>query len=371
MARAHDARQSLDDEIPLFLGNPTLRVSPALRGLPSTDSPVEGSVGLFAPVDFAGRGFAERASAAESRAALLEERAQATLEAKLEATEAYLSAWGVRRAFQLAREELALAEELAASIERAASSKAVSSADAARARRYASEIRLDVRRLEGEVFERDTALAKLVGCSATDAPLEAPPPPPDHGSTDIGLAAAHPGVRAKERALAAEKTHGEALLRGALGRLELGVVAEKDGPKDYRGMLEVQIPIPVFDRAQKDRSRSAADAARLEGEREEALREARTQLQRAEHEVEHSTEVLEIARQTLLPAAEEAERLEKIAFEAGASTLVELLRARSERLDAARSLVAAETDHAVARWQLALLIQALEGDSPSDGDSRS
>lgn len=359
---AHLERVALDGDIPTWVGNPLVRATLGPRLVPESDIGAEGALGVYLPVQAAGQGLAQRRSAEWTRAAILAERDQLVLDASIRGVRAWLALHETEAQLALATEEAALAAEWAALLRRGVEARVTSAGEAARMDAYLAEAELEVRALEGNRFDHAVELGALLGCDVGAEPLvladELPAAPT--GDLLLARADAHPRVALLERELAALDEERAALLRAAYGSIEVGLVAEKDGPGNYRALLEVQAPLPVVEQAAIARGDLALRAARLRAAREQALRATHAELRRALHEVAHTAEVLEVARARLEPAAEEAVRLEETAYQSGTLPVTEWLHARRERLRARRTRSAAFVAHARARWELALLHEAIE-----------
>ena len=125
------------------------------------------------------------------------------------------------------------------------------------------------------------------------------------------------------------------------------------------GVPLIRLTFPIFDHGERERAGLRAEAARLEGERRDAVIAARTEVASSFHEVSHSDEVLAVVRDDLAPASRRAAENRRQIFQQGAATLLEVLQSDRGAVVAANRLWRAQAEHAWARTKLWLLLADL------------
>jgi hypothetical protein len=116
------------------------------------------------------------------------------------------------------------------------------------------------------------------------------------------------------------------------------------------------------DRNQRGSASALARAREAEAEAEQLAVELSTALGIALHELRHTRERVELLRDRSLPALDELIVARSAALEVGEGTRALLLAAQHRRNVVARELAAAEAEHAWARVQVWLYLEALEAD---------
>jgi len=145
--------------------------------------------------------------------------------------------------------------------------------------------------------------------------------------------------------------------RAARGTVaQFGAVVQRDAPGGLVVSGLARVAFPVFDRGERDRAGMRAEAARLEGERNDALLAARADLTASFHEVAHTAATLAIVRDDLAPASREAAETRRRIFEHGGATLLEVLQSDRAAVAAASRLWRMEAEHAWSRTKLWLLV---------------
>ncbi|MCY1021397.1 TolC family protein [Pyxidicoccus sp. MSG2] len=356
--RAADARMST-------LANPQLVVEPGWRRSEAAGGGLDLRVGVAQPFNLSGHGAARAEAARLETEALCAEARALLLARRLSVAEAWLLLWAAEQAHARAAEEVRLAGELRRAVESAAALGAATALDVAEATTYAAEARLAELDAQGQVAERRAAFSRQVGGRGT-WPVSAAGPlpevvlPPESRWPELQASAARlPAVVARRFQARAERARADEV-RAARGvQLQLGVAALREYDGAVGGVATVGVTPPVFDRAERERGTLLAGATRLEGEAAADAATAGADLALALHEVEHSHEVAEVLRGTLLPGAEKAASLAELLFRAGDATVLEVVRLRRALVTARIRLGHAQAGEALARVRAHFFVDAL------------
>jgi len=134
--------------------------------------------------------------------------------------------------------------------------------------------------------------------------------------------------------------------------LSLGVRRNR---ADYSGVIDLQTPLPIFDRNTGNRARARAELGAAEAALFQVREQYRIQVQSATNNWYQSRQALSDLRELVV-------RRESIVASASSlladrhSTLQEVLVAQRDAVAARRRLIAAEFDVALAGWRLLLLV---------------
>ncbi|MGE6760318.1 TolC family protein [Corallococcus interemptor] len=352
------------------LSNPQLVVEPGWRRSATAGSGPDLRVGVAQPFHLSGLGAARGEAVRWETQALSQEARAALLARRLSIAEAWLSLWAAEQAQARAAEEVRLAGAFREVVESAAALGAATKLDVAEAATYVAEARLTELDVQGVAAARRAELSRQVGAlQAVPVTAAGPLPevalPAESRWTALREQAANlPEVTARRSQARAERARADEAKAARGLQLQLGVAALREYDGAVGGVATVGLTPPVFDHAERERSTLLANAARLEGEGQEAAAAAASGLALAFHEVEHSHEVVEVLRGTLLPGAEEAARLGELLFRAADTTVLEVVRLRRALTHARIRLGQALADEALARMRARLLIDALEASAP-------
>ncbi|MBN1335909.1 MAG: TolC family protein [Deltaproteobacteria bacterium] len=245
-------------------------------------------------------------------------------------------------------------------------------ADLASQRASVAEAIATVAQAEGNVALSELSLVHLLRLDATQdwafEPLEDRPPIRTEASRSLldeairerpDLAALCADADSADAAVAVARAGwlpsldlGAGLSTGWSSASEGTLAGQLD--RSVGGSLALQLQVPLWDRGA---TRSAVDQARssrelaglvLEDARQEAMTEVLSVLER-----QRTAAAVLTATQSRVQAAEEAEALTRLRYEAGAASLVELAQARSTLEDARQSEVTARYDVLSLQWELA------------------
>ncbi|WP_375742434.1 TolC family protein [Corallococcus interemptor] len=354
------------------LSNPQLVVEPGWRTSATAGSGLDLRVGVAQPFHLSGLGSARKEAVRRETQALSEEARSALLARRLTVAEAWLSLWAAEQAQARAAEEARLADAFREAVESAAALGAATKLDVAEAATYAADARLTELDVQGVAIARRTELSRQVGArqavsvTATGPLPEVALPEESRWPALQERAASLPEVTARMSLARAERARADEAKAARGLQLQLGVAALREYDGAVGGVATVGLTPPVFDHGERERGTLLANAARLEGEGLEAAAAAASALALALHEVEHSHEVVEVLRDTLIPGAEEAARLGELLFRAGDTTVLEVVRLRRARTQARIRLGHALADEALARVRARLLIDALDASATNE-----
>jgi len=374
IGRAQAAREkvALDQRIAAVPFNPQVTVQPGWRLAPAGARQPELIAEIVQPWNLSGQSSARRRAAGLEEDALRAGARVAALDARLAAARAWIDLWAAERLVEEARREEAIAGELERLVARAAALRALTRADLAEARAYHAEARSTLLAVEGELYLRGIALAREVAAPEV-APLRTAgpaPSPPIPGAAQLApllrQAATLPfvEVRALQARAARAREIEDHAARGTI--LQLGAGVQRDAPGGLVVSGLARVTVPLFERGERERAGMRAEAAALDGERENALIAARADLASSVHEVEHTAAMLAVVRDDLVPASREAAQTRRRIFENGGATLLEVLQSDRAAVVAASRQWRIEAEHAWARTKLWLLVAeiALKGIEP-------
>ena len=367
-----DKRQR-DQTIPRNNQNPQIQVMPGYRINAGDANGFELQTTVTQGWALEGYGKARRAAAtAETDALAADARAQA-LEQKFGAAYAWIQLKSAERRLALAKTDLALAHELVGTLEAGLAAGVVTRLDVAEARAVAAEAEAVVVELGGEVHDLGLALARETG-TQTMSPLgtkgDYPDPPlPDEAELRQRFAEVERLPAIQRRRLAARAALAEAheakrsngTVLNAGGSIQL----ESTGEVVLFGVLGTNIP--VVDRNQRSRASSHAQARQADAEAEQLAVELTATLGIAIHELRHTRERVDLLRDQTLPALDQLIEAREVALELGEGTRAQVLAAAHRRSVVARELAAAEADHAWARVEVWLYLEALAEPASDSG----
>ena len=218
-------------------------------------------------------------------------------------------------------------------------------ADALVPRTEAAMLEAQADQLEEQRARAIAALRPLVG-EAAEASLQGVPPElPVSRGTLLGALAQHP-VFGEFDAMGRVLDAGIAAARAdRKPDWSLGVIyGQRDRPYSDMVSLELRLGLPVFARGRQDPVIAARVAERtgLDAEREATAREhaAAIEAELATHE--RLGRAIERQRKVLLPLAEDSIALAEAAWAGGRGSLVDLVSARREQIDAGITLIELE-----------------------------
>lgn len=363
--RAVATKHALAGRISSMTENPQIYVQPGFRVLPTPSQGVEIQASVMQSWNLAGLSSARKEAARVEEQELSAGARALALTQRLEAARAWIDLWAAERVLDVATREAALAGEFTRLVEKAAQASAATKADTADARAYHAEARLSVIGAEGEVFERGLSLARVIAAGADPlgarGDLPAPALPAGTGLREaVRRAATLPSVQQKALAARVERAR-EAEEKAARGTsLSLGVYVQRDQPGGFVGYGAVGLTLPLFNRAERQRSVTAARAAQLEGESKREEANASADVAMAVHEVEHTQDVVDTLAGAIVPALAEGLAARLRLFEAGEGTMLEVITARRNVAAAQSRLERARAANAWARVKLWLWLSAIE-----------
>lgn len=360
--RAVQEKTDLDRNVASIPFNPQIAIQPGWRFAPRDAQQPEVIVEVLQPWNLSGYGSARRRTMSLEEAVLQAEARAVALAARLGAARAWIDLWAVEHIAEEVRREEVIARELERLVERAATLGAMTKADLAEAAAYHAEARIAVLLAEGEVFHLGLALARELADPGsvplhTTGDLPAPVVPSDARLAEyLDRVAALPAVTLRDLQVRATRAREleEAAARGTTAHL--GAALQRDAPGGLVVSGIARLTFPIFDHGERERAGIRAEAARLEGERRDAVVAGRTEIASSFHEVLHSDEILTVVRDDLAPASRKAAEDRRQIFQQGAATLLEVLQSDRAAVVAANRLWRAQAEHAWARTKLWLLL---------------
>lgn len=364
-ARSLDVKRRYDDRISTLTLNPTIGVQPGYRLLRQGDREPELLIDVVQPWNLAGHGRSRRETANLEAELLVAEARQIALAQRMGAAYAWIELWGAEQVLAEAIREDGVAGELEERVAKAQSLGAVTRADLADARAFHAEIRALTIAARGEVAQRGLFLAQQMGENpvapfATDGSLPEPPLPstPDQRAL-LDRVDTLPAVLVAEMAARAQRGR-EVEERSARGTvLSLGIAGQRDAPGGLVLSGVARLSFPLFDQGERERGVLAAEAERLQGEREQAFIQSRHDLASSIQEVEHTAALHAQLRDDLVPAAREGAETRRRLFQGGGTTMVEVLQSDRVAISALSRLHRAAAAHAWAKVRLWMLLSTL------------
>lgn len=221
------------------------------------------------------------------------------------------------------------------------------------------ELVADQATAEGQLELAGLALAGLWGDSVAVAAAEPPvlsPPPPLAGL--LPRLAQHPRLARWNAEAAWRQAGSQSAEAAALPDLSLGGGLRYHPPLDWGLVLNLGLPLPVFQQNQAGRAESRLREADLPAERAEEQASLENELRQA-HARAGAGYVRWQALGRQLTLAEQAYALERLSFEAGKIDALTLLRSLEAVLRTQRQQLEAETEARAAAVELAALAQLL------------
>lgn len=363
--RASRSHRDLAGRISRFTGNPQIVLQPGYRWDPEDKRGIEGNVGVLLPWNLGGLS-TRRREAAEAEGDWLEAVSRLkALEHRQEAARSWIQLAAAEQMAEITRAEAVLAEELVAQVQRRLALEEATALELAGALAYASEARLAAIEAAGTRARwalqlsretSDTPTADL----ATAGPLPAPPVPTMTPEKILATVDALPPVRAPALLARAEMRWAAETRAAARSEVLFGVLAQKEAPDEYSGYLAITYSPAWLDRGERERAWTEANAARAEGDAQQAIRSMRALLAETLQQVEQTAQLAEEFENGLVPSMEETARLASRLVESGEQTVTELLRARRDAAMARRRHVGIVAEHLWARVRLWLFLASIE-----------
>ncbi|HKU44419.1 MAG TPA: TolC family protein [Polyangiales bacterium] len=279
---------------------------PRLNDAPSLQARVE----LIQSFALASLGTARAEAAAARSSAYGSERAALRAVRRIAVSNAWLDTYAAQRTLATARAESILAQELVGRTARALALGEATTADLADTEAYTAEAQLAVLAAEGEWTEARLRLTATLGADsqvAWDAAGEPPELRPPSAAQARSLSAALerlPGPVAAEQRRLTLIARARELDAQHASTLRLGLAVDHPDPDTWTPLAMVGVTLPWRGRAARERAELQADEQLVAAEWSQAVGEARIQVQRALHEIEHTARVLQQLDTQLLPAIE-------------------------------------------------------------------
>ncbi|MFO7563198.1 MAG: TolC family protein [Enhygromyxa sp.] len=372
LADAAEDKRERDREIPRQSQNPQVQVMPGARVNSGADDGFELQATITQGWNLEGYGKTRRAAAAAETATLEGAARAQALEQRFGAADAWIRLHGAELRLAAARADLELAEQLVETLERAREAGVVTRLDVAEVRTLAAEAEAAVVELGGEVHDLGLALARETGVTVT-SPLgthgDYPDPAlPEEAELKRRFAELErlPAVQLRRLEARAALAEARALARAKGTVLTAGASVQLESTNELLLFGVLGANIAAIDRNQRGRASAHAQARRAEAQADQLAVELSATLATALHELRHTRERVELLRDRTLPALDELIAASSSALELGEGTRAELLLAHHRRNLAARELLIAEADHAWARVQVWLYLEALSAEADAE-----
>jgi len=363
--RAIKEKHDMRGRMSTMTSNPQLYLQPGYRVAPTPNQGVEVQASVMQSWNLAGLSSARATTARLEESALSAQARALALTQRLDAARAWIDLWCAERVLEVVTREAALGGEFVRLVEKAATASAATKADVAEARAYQAETRLGVIGAEGEVYERGLLLARVLATSAeplaSTGDLPAAPTPVGTNRKELLQRAAQlPAVQSRALEVEVERARNaeEKAARGT--SLSLGVYVQRDSPGGFVGYGAVGLTLPLFDHGERERSVTVARAAQLEGETKREAANAVADLALGLHEIDHTQELVDTISGAIVPALEEALASRLRIFEAGEATMLEVITARRNLVNARGRLERARAQNAWARVKVWLWLSVLD-----------
>lgn len=364
--RAVQEKHEMRARMSTMTSNPQLYLQPGYRLAPVPNQGVEVQASVMQSWNLAGLSSARATTARLEESALSAQTRALALTQRLEAARGWIELWCAERVHEVMLREAALGGDFVKLVEKAATASAATKADVAEARAYHAETRLAVIGAEGEVYERGLLLARVLAASADplgslgDLPA-APVPVGKNRQELLQRASQLPTVQSKALEAEVERARNaeEKAARGT--SLSLGLYLQRDSPGGFVGYGAVGLTLPLFDRGERERSVTVARAAQLEGESKRQAAHAAADLALGLHEIDHTQDIVDTISGAMVPALEEALASRMRIFEAGEATMLEVITARRNLVNARGRLERARAQNAWARVKVWLWLSVLDG----------
>jgi len=275
---------------------------------------------------------------------------------RVSVAEAWLSRWSAQQSMAIAEAEERLAAELEERLSQALAAGEATRIDLAVATAWRAEAALTALAAEGDAFVSGVELSRALGV-APETPLivdaELPSidlPEQQAMQATLGHVERAPHVIAAEAERAAEHARYDEVAAARAPQLSVGALGWREGAGDLAAVATLELEMPVFERAQRERATQAAAIARGDGAALEAALSARTERVLALHEVEHSQQVLDATEQKVVVAAESLAEAQRLRLEAREATAQEWVVSRRAVLRAKLDVLHARSANCYARF---------------------
>jgi outer membrane protein TolC len=372
LKRATREKRSWNGRISTATGNPSLNYFAGLR--PDLPPPrVEMELGVYQPFNLSGLSGARKRAAGAEAEELEALTGSVELVYRVEVAQAWFRLWEAEHDLARAKAEAELAGSFLSKVARAVELQAMTAADLSDAQAYHAEATLSAVNAEGDLFDAGMALARQLGRSTTT---------PLHARLDEPQIPAVMPLPAEELPKRADRLPGVAtLLRSAEAegsrlqefgatrgvQLQVGLSVLRSFNVGTGGVVSAAVSLPVLDKGERERGALVAEYERLRGEYESGRAAAVTELTVAQHEVEHTQEVLEALESKVVPALKKASQERLRLLELGEGSILDSIITRRALIAGETRLSRARAAHGSAVWRWKLLIDATE--SPK-GDAR-
>ena len=373
LSEATRVRESGDGAITGLPSDPQLQVMPGVRLAPDGDEGFELQVTLTQSITLGALGTARRRAAEQEREELAMQRQAELLTLRLDTAKTWIDAWALaEESAALAREEASVVEVIDR-VRRAVDAGERTRRELGALQVYAEQLHLHVMDVRARLEGTNRALAMNMGLG--DREVSAEGPLPDVGLPELAEISVHfdvlealPSVAQLRLASLSATARAAEARAESLSQLQLGISLQADHPGGFVAFSVIGFQPRLAATDARARSVQLAEAARLEGEHAQGLREARRFAADVLGDLERTRQYEDALSTRLLPAARSLVELEDEAFAAREGNVLTVLDARRRLIESERMLAlgrAARTWSEVKAW---LLLAAMHGDA-THGDA--
>lgn len=322
------------------------------------------------------RGWRQRiATAGVRRAAHLYE--QAALEVVRDATKAYYDWLGATRRLVIARELSAIADDFETRVKLRVDGGVARPIEADRALVFATQSRMDIRRIAADQTIARQALARAVGVDhsrLTTGPIGSLEHKGELPPFDSLVVLAYQRSPAMQVPVVEEEVAQNELALGRALRvpdIEVGLGVQhrrmEGASHDLRG-FQLTVPIPVFNNGQADRERARALIAGAKSRQSQARQSLRSRLTAAYETGRRTHDQLEAYLHQVLPAARRAVATSLEGYKAGEFSYLEVLDAQRSLASTTQSYFETLVDYQKSRADLEEIVAGEVVELPEHGD---
>lgn len=352
----HERRDALDAQS-LVTSNPQISVQPGFRKEGTAVGP-EGQLTVTQSIQLGGLGHIRKELFRRELIVQQESLAVMRKRRRLDVSQSWLSVWSAQVAERAAEEAKHSAWALVDRLERAAAQGGFTKVDVATARAFAAEATALQLEWEGQVVERGTQLARLLGLDHIVAVSQDLPLFESKSFAAVSPKSETPELRAANANLEAEQERISEVKAQWVPQLQLSLQGGHESPGQWFGNVGVGATIPAFERGAREQAVHRAQVKRLEGEVSRAASESRLFLEWAEHELQHAEQVFHVVHDIQWPEAQRAAQLETRRFDAGEATLIELVLIQKQANQAHIAALIAHANLVLARARLQEIAEA-------------
>ena len=328
--------------------------------------PQEYAARVDVPLEMGGKRDRRIELADQAKRVAIEQFNDAVRHLRLDVTLAAIDVLEAKSKLQLAQENYARLQTLQALNDRRLQSGAIAPVEVSRSRVAMLQYAATVRSAQLELDAARLKLLPLVGRPADGLPIDIiddlrlPPAvaPPDVAALQTAARETRPDLRAAEADRA--RTQADLRLQVAQGKVDYTVGAEYRRQQSVNGMgnllgLFMSVPLPVSNRNQGEIARAGADQERATRTIGAVQADVAAEVAGAYQEYESSRQLLIEIERDLLKPSEDARQATVYMYQAGATSLIDVLDAQRAYNDTMDTYYSAQATYRRAHAKLALI----------------